>query len=121
MKLSRYLTLGAVILSTKSWAQVANIVSLDQLKDKYMDEQTISYLIAKGYLVPTSNPKYVILNDSQIEKEISLNKDQKVRELISWVKNYIKPDIKINLKNPSEMVLATQDIKGSAKGVKKGQ
>lgn len=120
MKLSKFTTLLVLMLSVKGWSQNIQLVSLKQLREKQIDDQTISRLKSSEYLIPTSSPDFYFLNTVKINTTLTKNLDIENHEFLSWMKFHIKPEIKVQLKNPKDMFLGTQDIHGGAKDKTKG-
>lgn len=115
MKLSHLTALFAVLFSVKAWSQNVQLVSLKQLHEKQVDDKAISDLVKSDYLMPTSHPGFYYINSSKIDSVMKNNLDLGRHEFLKWLKTNIKPEIKVQIKNPKDMYLGTQDIHGGAK------
>lgn len=104
--LSLILLLSAKAQSNESW------VSQDLLLEQNLDQVVLEQLFKAKILLPSENSQIFILNEKKLLQVFRKTKSQEAKEFLLWLESVSGDGVKIKLKDPKDMTLGAQDIKG---------
>lgn len=96
-----------VSMGTKAVAQ-NHLISRDSLA-KNMDQHLVQELIDQQILLSSQKSDYYFLNKEKVMTIFQESNDQELIQFMKALEQLVSGSSEVNIKNPNEMVLTTQD------------
>lgn len=99
-----------LLLSTQ--ANSNGLITNSQLEENKIDQAVVYQLLASEILSQTNIPDQFTVDSLKIKNILSYSEDIELHHFLNWLQSISGEKTKIQLRNPKDMPLATQDIKG---------